>query len=550
MKRCIVFTVLLFSDPVLSASLWAQEKKAVPERATYPGEAIRAELARVGDLDFDNLPLEDIAERLGERLQIKVALDAALPDLLKKRQYIIALQMSPGALAGIGGIGMVGQFGGLGGIAPLGLGGIAQPSPESEQNEANTVIPPGFSCRILQTKLGAALDVFLTHYGLGSVILGDTLVIATAERAEQLSRQQPVRLSFKKLPLADALAAMSRQTGIDMILDEAAAKAGPAITVAADVLPLDRAVALVASFADLRAAAVGRAWLITTPARAAALEIKVNVNATAKKSPDTDPKLAANQALANQGLGGMLPAFGWSPGDVPSALLQTAGPAPRGTVVLKLGAAAKQAPRPVAEARRKMAERIDIDSRMFPVSFKEAVKVLTDKYGFPPILVETAAFKEENPEAAHVYDTHVNLPDLKNVTRAKVLKMILRQIDPPNATFLVRPGHVEVTTFEGAAPGRQPVEASFADKPLTEALDELADMTGISIVLDARAGDKGRTRINARLQQETNLVNAVRLLADMADLKLMVVNNVLYVTLRSNNATLPGTEFLKTKRVE
>ncbi len=229
----------------------------------------------------------------------------------------------------------------------------------------------------------------------------------------------------------------------------------------------------------------------------------------------------------------------------------TAGPVSRSLAAkIKIQPVAVPRPvRPLAEARKKMAETIDIDNPMVG-SLKDVLKNLAEKYGFPTMSVDLGAFKEENPEAANIYDTAVSLSAPKRITRSKILKMVLGHVEPRNATFLVLPTYVDITTQEHSAPQRQPIMATFAGKPLAEALDDLADMTGISILVDARAGDKARTPITARFQQETSLVTAVAVLADMADLKLMVVNNLLYVTSPSNKVVFPVVGFQIMKKVE
>jgi hypothetical protein len=70
---------------------------------------------------------------------------------------------------------------------------------------------------------------------------------------------------------------------------------------------------------------------------------------------------------------------------------------------------------------------------------------------------------------------------------------------------------------------------------LAEALQQLATTTGYSIVVDGRAADKGKTPVSATL---TNVPvdTAVRVLADMADLKPVQVDNVFYVTTPENAA--------------
>jgi hypothetical protein len=81
------------------------------------------------------------------------------------------------------------------------------------------------------------------------------------------------------------------------------------------------------------------------------------------------------------------------------------------------------------------------------------------------------------------------------------------------------------------------VEKCFRERPLCEALEEIARSTGISILLDCRVGDKAKTRVTADLR-DAPLLTAVRLLADMAELKSIEVDGVLYVTTKANADSL------------
>src|SRR5439155_26824057 len=66
----------------------------------------------------------------------------------------------------------------------------------------------------------------------------------------------------------------------------------------------------------------------------------------------------------------------------------------------------------------------------------------------------------------------------------------------------------------------------------------LADSTGINVILDARVAEKaGKTPVTATLNG-IPLDTAVRLLADMADLKAVAIDNALYVTTKPNAETL------------
>src|SRR5262249_34722613 len=148
------------------------------------------------------------------------------------------------------------------------------------------------------------------------------------------------------------------------------------------------------------------------------------------------------------------------------------------------------------------------------------------------------AFKEENPDGPDPAESGVKFP-AKGLTRAKTLRLVLDQLPTANATYLVRPGYVEITTIDTARPNRQFVQANFFNQPLEDVLNELREQPVVSIVVDPRFGSKAKSPVTSRFSAETNLAQAVRLLADMADLKAVQVDNTLYVTSRSNNIVFP-----------
>ncbi len=75
----------------------------------------------------------------------------------------------------------------------------------------------------------------------------------------------------------------------------------------------------------------------------------------------------------------------------------------------------------------------------------------------------------------------------------------------------------------------QPVDASFHEAPLNVALQKLSDLTGVSVVLDARTAEKTQVAVTAELNN-VPLLDAVRVLSDMAGLRPVALDNVLYVT--------------------
>src|SRR5262249_37439850 len=116
----------------------------------------------------------------------------------------------------------------------------------------------------------------------------------------------------------------------------------------------------------------------------------------------------------------------------------------------------------------------------------------------------------------------------------QVLQLLLDQLNA-NATYLVRPGHIEITTVRAAAPEAQTVRARFVNLPLEDALRELSQQTGINIILDARAKE-GRKSVTMSFAPDTSLVTAVGLLADAHGLRVRVIDRSLYVTTPGNQA--------------
>jgi hypothetical protein len=139
------------------------------------------------------------------------------------------------------------------------------------------------------------------------------------------------------------------------------------------------------------------------------------------------------------------------------------------------------------------------------------------------------------------------LPEMKNARLNTVLRMILRRIPVPSgATYYVRDDYIEITTgaFQAQAiwgsyggPHLPLVYATLDNVPLQDAVRELAEQTEFNIVVDNRAAEKAKTPVSARLTN-TPLDTALRLLTDMADLRYVHIDNVLYVTTKENAAAL------------
>jgi RNA polymerase sigma factor (sigma-70 family) len=183
----------------------------------------------------------------------------------------------------------------------------------------------------------------------------------------------------------------------------------------------------------------------------------------------------------------------------------------------------------------------DADPKM---TLQEALDHLADRFHLT-FDVNEAAFKADGLEdvlAVFIVDKPV--PKM-NATLATVLRKILSRVPATSgSTYVVRRDAIELTTVaalraelgrDGARALLPLVRVRFDQRPLAEVLQELAAATAYNIVLDVRVGDKAKEPVSATLTN-VPLDTAVRVLADMADLKPVQVDNVFYVTTRDNAA--------------
>jgi hypothetical protein len=152
------------------------------------------------------------------------------------------------------------------------------------------------------------------------------------------------------------------------------------------------------------------------------------------------------------------------------------------------------------------------------------------------VVVDLQAFKVDNAKSNsdEIYGEDVEIPAFpKKMPTAQLLQIALGSVRTGNATYLFRAGALEVTTVKQAslpALRQQMVSAVFNQRPLSEAIQELSDLTGASVVMDKRAGDELKTPVTATFRNDVSLGAALRMLVEMADLKLVVVEGSFYVT--------------------
>jgi hypothetical protein len=148
--------------------------------------------------------------------------------------------------------------------------------------------------------------------------------------------------------------------------------------------------------------------------------------------------------------------------------------------------------------------------------------------------VDDAAYREEVPELASIQESELrNLQNLPpRMTINQLLRHVLKQLPVPSA-FVVRAGRVDIVPLSHTSKDHmlnQTFYVEFKDRPLAQALDELSELTGVSIVVDARAKERAQTPVSARFHDDVALQDAVRMLTDMSELKLVYLVTGIYVT--------------------
>src|SRR5262249_1306633 len=150
---------------------------------------------------------------------------------------------------------------------------------------------------------------------------------------------------------------------------------------------------------------------------------------------------------------------------VPLAMLQKGGPAPRGPggegqpakaqPEKKAAAPASKTRQQVEAIRKALAEPVaDIDWRP-GLLLRELLPDLEKKHGFPKIVINQASFKDENPDTPDLLETVIDRLREQDIPRGKLLRLILDKIPTGNASYLVRPGYIEVLTSERSDPMAQ-----------------------------------------------------------------------------------------------
>jgi hypothetical protein len=151
-----------------------------------------------------------------------------------------------------------------------------------------------------------------------------------------------------------------------------------------------------------------------------------------------------------------------------------------------------------------------------------------------PIFVDIKAFQEESSQA--MFRGELPPPRLLGVPSrmrlGDLLQLIVAQFEE-ESTLLIRKNRVEITTKKAATRDnllKQTFVASFDQHPLEFVLEDLADITGVSVIVDGRSKEKIRTPVTARFRNDVPLRDALRMVTESAELKLVFLPGGLFVT--------------------
>jgi hypothetical protein len=149
------------------------------------------------------------------------------------------------------------------------------------------------------------------------------------------------------------------------------------------------------------------------------------------------------------------------------------------------------------------------------------------------INVDVEAFQNNSPESASPMDEVVIVnSNRKRATVIDLLSLVVKQLGKPGA-IVVRAGRVDIVPLAYTSKEymfNQTFRADFKEQRLDVALEELSDLTGVSIVLDPRAKEKMKTAVTARFNDDVAMQDAMRMLTEMAELKIVYLVTGMYIT--------------------
>lgn len=130
-------------------------------------------------------------------------------------------------------------------------------------------LPLNIEIKNTRGKVRTALSRLLANHNLTYVVLEDCLLITTEENAVNRQMRQRLPVDVSDMTAAKAFREISRQAGINLIIDPRVNKAANQnVNLQLDDASVETALRLVAELVDLKAVRVGNVMFVTDPARA------------------------------------------------------------------------------------------------------------------------------------------------------------------------------------------------------------------------------------------------------------------------------------------
>jgi hypothetical protein len=206
-----------------------------------------------------------------------------------------------------------------------------------------------------------------------------------------------------------------------------------------------------------------------------------------------------------------------------------------------------------AAVRKALAERLEVPDEFrkptervpFRIVLAHIAGVLAERKQSLDIAIDSAAFKEAaEGDAIDILESDISFPPfVPTATVQDLLAAALKQIPTNNATYLIRNGRVDILTHEGANIRLlldQGVAVQFRELPLKLAIEELADRTGVTVMIDPRCGAELNKSVSLQAQNDISPRGILSAWADMFELKLLVDEHRVLL--------MPRAEYLKNLR--
>jgi hypothetical protein len=170
--------------------------------------------------------------------------------------------------------------------------------------------------KLKDVKLRTALRTIFDPYNLSYAVIGDTVLISTEEAASFRQMRQRVNVDLDGVEFAEAIKQLSRETGVNLVLDPAVAKeAQGKVTLRLTDAQLDGVVVLMCQMVGLKRVRLGNTLFICSKQVAKELQSDPDFNPNIPRNPDGTPiPVPPNPGIPGLPGGAILPGMGVVPG--------------------------------------------------------------------------------------------------------------------------------------------------------------------------------------------------------------------------------------------